>query len=127
MVIKFVIYNKSSVTFGATVNTQIKVGSRTITTWQITTNSGPDTEATYSIPTGLTNQVPNTQVVSSISTVTGINRPITISATNGALISVDFATPTSDDDSVTFDPAITLLSESLLLLTVLYLDKNRQL
>lgn len=102
---KLVIYNKSSATFGATVNTQIKVGSRTITTWQITTNSGPDTEATYSIPTGLTNQVPNTQVVSSISTVTGINRPITISATNGALISVDFATPTSDDDSVTFDPA----------------------
>lgn len=101
---KIVLYNRSSATFGASVSTTIKVGQREITPWTIITNNGPDTDADWIAPANLTNQAPNTEVSSSIVTVTGINRPITISATNGALISVDFAIPSSS--SVTFDPAV---------------------
>lgn len=101
---KIVLYNRSSATFGDSVSTTIKVGTRTLNPWLIVTNLGPDTDADWVAPANLTNQKPNTQVVSSIVSVSGINRPITISATNGALISVDFATPTSS--SVTFDPAV---------------------
>ena len=84
---------------------QIRVGGFVPDPWLIiVTNNGPDTDADFVAPNNLVNQVPNTQVVSSIVSVSGINRPITISATNGALISVDFATPTSS--TVTFDPAV---------------------
>jgi len=106
---KIVLYNKSSETFSTSlipsvVTTTIKVGQREISGWSITTNSGPDTDAVFSVPTNLNNQVPNTEVLSSIVTVTGINRPITIDATNGGLISIDFATPVAGP--VTFDPTI---------------------
>ena len=101
---KIVLYNRSSATFGGSVTTTIRVGGRTIAPWLIVTNNGPDTDADWIAPANLTNQVPSTQVVSSIVSVSGINRPITISATNGALISVDFATPTSS--TVTFDPEV---------------------
>ena len=99
---KIVLYNRSSATFGDSVQTIIKVGQRQISPWSIITNLGPDTDADYQAPANLTNQAPNTEVSSSIVTVTGINRPITIDATNGALISIDFGLPTSGP--VTFDP-----------------------
>jgi len=101
---KIVLYNRSSATFSASVSTTIKVGSREILPWNITTNSGPDTEAVFTIPSNLTNQAPNTEVVSAIISITDINRPITISTTNGALISVDFADPVSGP--ITFDPDV---------------------
>ena len=101
---KIILYNKSSATFGGSVQMQIKVGDFIPDPWLIVTNTGPDTDADFVAPNNLVNQVPNTQVVSSIVSVSGINRPITISATNGALISIDFATPTSS--TVTFDPAV---------------------
>ncbi|AOV58535.1 short tail fiber protein [Synechococcus phage S-CAM3] len=101
---KIVLYNKSSATFGGSVSTTIKVGTREILPWTLITNAGPDTDAVFSIPTNEVNQVPNSEIVSDIISVTSINRPITISATNGALISVDFAPPTSS--TVTFDPAV---------------------
>lgn len=106
---KIVLYNRSSETFSTSltpsvVSTTIKVGQRVINPWSITTNSGPDTDADYPIPNNLTNQVPGTEVLSSIIAVTGINRPITINATNGATISIDFATPVAGP--VTFDPTI---------------------
>ena len=101
---KIVLYNKSSATFGASVSTTIRVGTREILPWTIITNDGPDTEAVFSVPTNKVNQVPNSEIVSDIISVTSINRPITISATNGALISVDFAPPT--ESTVTFDPAV---------------------
>jgi hypothetical protein len=98
------LYAKSSPNFSETVETQIKVGSRTITTWQVTTNSGPDTDAIFNVPNNRNNVVPLDFVTSSIITVTGINRPITINATNGALISIDFDTPVIGPRI--FDPAI---------------------
>ncbi len=101
---KIVLYNRSSATFDAVISTTIKVGQREILPWSITTNSGPDTDAIFSVPNNLVNQVPNTQVLSSIVSVTDINRPITINATNGGLISIDFATPVAGP--VTFDPTI---------------------
>jgi|14BtaG_2_1085337.scaffolds.fasta_scaffold00074_28 hypothetical protein len=106
---RIVLYNKSSETFStaltpSVVSTTIKVGQRVLNPWSITTNSGPDTDADYPIPNNLTNQVPGTEVLSSIIAVTGINRPITINATNGATISIDFATPVAGP--VTFDPTI---------------------
>jgi len=79
-----------------------RVGQREILPWTIITNLGPDTDADYQAPANLTNQAPNKEVSSSIITVTGINRPITIDATNGALISIDFATPVAGP--VIFDP-----------------------
>lgn len=106
---RIILYNRSSETFSTSlvpsvVTTTIKVGQREILPWSITTNSGPDTDADYPIPNNLTNQVPGTEVLSSIIAVTGINRPITINATNGGLISIDFATPVAGP--VTFDPTI---------------------
>lgn len=98
------LYARSSPNFSETVETQIKVGSRTITTWQVTTSSGPDTDAIFNVPNNRTNVVPLDFVSSSVVTVTGINRPITISATNGALISIDFDTPVVGPR--TFDPNI---------------------
>ena len=89
---KIQIRNKSSATFSDVVSTTIKVGTREIVPWTITTNSGPDTDASFTPPGDLTGTAPNTIVVSSIVPITGINRPITISATNGAKISVDFGT-----------------------------------
>ena len=96
------IRNKSSATFSAVISTTIKVGSREIAPWSITTNSGPDTDASFTPPGDLTGTAPNTIVVSSIVPITGINRPITISATNGAKISVDFGTFVTGP--VSFDP-----------------------
>ena len=101
---KIVLYNRSSATFDAVISTTIKVGQREILPWSITTNSGPDTDALFSVPNNLVNQVPNTEVLSSIVSVTDINRPITINATNGGLISIDFGTPVAGP--VTFDPDI---------------------
>ena len=99
---KIQIRNKSSATFSGTVSTTIKVGTREIVPWTITTNSGPDTDASFTPPGDLTGTAPNTIVVSSIVPITGINRPITISATNGAKISVDFGTFVTGP--VSFDP-----------------------
>ena len=99
---KIQIRNKSSATFNGVISTTIKVGSREIVPWTITTNSGPDTDAAFTPPGSLTNTVPSTFVVSSIVPITGINRPITISATNDAKISVDFGAFVTGP--VTFDP-----------------------
>ena len=96
------IRNRSSATFSGVISTTIKVGSREIAPWSITTNSGPDTDADFTPPTSLTGTAPNTPVVSTIVPITGINRPITISATNGAKISIDFGTFVTGP--VTFDP-----------------------
>jgi len=96
------IYAQSSTSFSTTVETQIRVGNRTIPTWQVTTNSGPDTDAIFNVPTSRTNVVPGDYITSSVVTVEGINRPITISATNGALISIDYDTPIAGPR--TFDP-----------------------
>ena len=109
---KIQIRNRSSSIFhsnpGSVVSTQIKVGDREISPWSITTNAGPDTEATFTPPLDKTGVAPCSPVVSSIIPITGINRPISITATNGALISVDFGTPTeiTAQNPVTFDPAI---------------------
>lgn len=98
------LYARSSATFGASVSTQIKVGKTTIPTWVVQTNTGPDTDATFNTPLNKTNQVPSTYVSSSVITVEGINRPITITATNGALISIDYDTAVPGPR--TFDPLV---------------------
>ena len=87
------IYNKSSATFSGTVQTTIKVGTLQVPTWSIVTNSGPDTVADFTAPASLTNKAPNRQYVSSVVSVSGINRDITIAGTNNVLISIDFDTP----------------------------------
>jgi len=56
--------------------------------WTIDTGSPPDNLPNdFSVP-NLTNQEPNTAVDSSIVQITGINNPVTITASNGALISI---------------------------------------
>lgn len=102
---KIVLYNRSSATFGDSVQTIIKVGQREINPWTIVTNLGPDTDAAFNEPSNLTNKAPNTEVTSSIITITGINRPITINTSNpDFLISVDFGVPQATP--VTFDPSV---------------------
>lgn len=101
---KITLYAKSSATFGATVETQISVGGRVIPKWQVTTNTGPDTSAVFTRPNNLTNRVPGSFASSSVVTITGINRPITISATNNALISIDYDTAVVGPR--TFDPKV---------------------
>lgn len=97
------IRNKASATFNAMISTTIRVGTLQVLPWEVTTNAGPDTDAIFVTPAALTNQVPGTTVASSIISISGINRPITINATNGATISLDFATPVAGP--ITFDPA----------------------
>lgn len=96
------LYARSSPNFSQFVETQIQVGDLGIPTWQVQTNSGPDTTAVFTPPNNLSNRVPDSFVSSSVVTVSDINRPITISATNGALISIDYDTPTVGPR--TFDP-----------------------
>jgi hypothetical protein len=98
------LYAKSSANFSTTVETQIQVGNLVIPTWQVTTSSGPDTTAVFTPPSNLSNRVPDSYVSSSVVTITDINRPITISATNGALISIDYDTPVAGPR--TFNPAV---------------------
>lgn len=101
---KIVLYNRSSAIYGGSVETIIKVGNREITPWNIVTNLGPDTDAIYNQPANLVNRAPNKEVSSAIITITGINRPITISSSNpDFLISVDFGAPQATP--VIFDPA----------------------
>jgi hypothetical protein len=101
---QLVIYNRSSAVFGESIETTIRVGQREILPWTIVTNTGPDTDATFTPPNNLINRAPNKEVVSSIVTVGGINRPIQINATNGALISIDFDTPVAGPR--TFNPVV---------------------
>jgi len=98
------LYAKSSATFGGVVETQIQVGNLVIPTWQVTTNTGPDTDASFTPPNNLSNRVPDSFVSSSVITISDINRPITISATNGALISIDYDTAVAGPR--TFDPRV---------------------
>ena len=103
---KLTIYLQSSATFGASEELQIKVGSRTIPTWTVVTNSGPDTNAAFLPPADRNNQPPDTFVSSAPVTISGINQPITIESISGynALISIDFDTPV--EGPRTFDPAV---------------------
>lgn len=98
------LYARSSSTFGSSVEVNVKVGGTTIPTWRVQTNTGPDTTADFTPPTNKTNQVPGTYVSSSVVSITGINRPITISATNNALISIDYDTAVAGPR--TFDPTV---------------------
>lgn len=98
------LYARSSSTFSAFVDVNVRVGGTTIPTWRVQTNSGPDTTAVFTPPTNKTNQVPGTFISSSAIAITGINRPITISATNGALISIDYDTAVAGPR--TFDPTV---------------------
>lgn len=98
------LYQQSSPNFSGVVSTVIQVGTRVITSWDVITNSGPDFDALFTPPSNLTNQIPDTFVTSSPITVTDINRPITITATNGALISIDFGAFIASP--VTFDPSV---------------------
>jgi len=102
---KITLYARSSATYGAFVETVIRVGTRTISAWEVETNDGPDTDAIFTPPANKTNQIPSSFVSSAPVTITGINRPITIERTSGydALISIDGDTPVTGPR--TFDPA----------------------
>lgn len=101
---KLTIYLQSDTSFNTPNTLQIKVGERTISTWTVITGSGPDSDAIFTPPLDLTNQVPDTYVTSSQVTVSGINIPITINATNGSLISIDSDIPVVGPR--TFDPNV---------------------
>ena len=116
------IYLQSSTAFNTSKNLKIKIGDLLITTWTVTTGSGPDSDAVFTPPFNITNQVPNTYVSSSQITVTGINIPITISATNGCLISIDSDTPVVGPR--TFDPNVNT-SFSLTVLTSVNLNTGQ--
>lgn len=100
------IYLQSSTQFGDPKELQINVGSRTIPTWTVVTNSGPDTDAAFLPPSDKTNQIPDTFISSGPVTISGINLPVTIESIGGynALISIDFDTPV--EGPRTFDPAL---------------------
>jgi hypothetical protein len=96
------LYNDSSTTFGGNIETAIKVGTRIIPTWSIDTYTSPDSTPSYIAPPNLTNRVPATFITSAVIGLTDFNVPITINATNGALISIDYDTPVAGPR--TYDP-----------------------
>ena len=87
------LYNRSSSNFGGNVETAIKVGTRIIAPWSIDTYVTPDSTPSFTPPPNLTNRVPDTFVSSAIIGLSDFNVPITVTATNGALISIDYDTP----------------------------------
>jgi|MDTC01.3.fsa_nt_gb hypothetical protein len=101
---KLFIYLQSASAFSTPKELQIRVGDRDISTWTVITGSGPDSDATFNVPPDLVNQIPGTYKNSAPVTVTGINIPITINATNGSLISIDGDTPVVGPR--TFDPTV---------------------
>ena len=101
------IYNKSSASFGGNVETLIKVGTRVISTWSIDTYLTPDSTPTFVPPPNQINRVPDTFITSAVVGLTDFNVPITITATNGALISIDYDTPVAGPR--TFDPLVNQL------------------
>lgn len=101
------LYNRSSETFGGNVETLIKVGTRILTTWSIDTYLTPDSIPSFTPPPNLTNRVPDTFISSAVVGLTDFNVPITITATNGALISIDYDTPIAGPR--TFDPLVNQL------------------
>ena len=101
---KLQLYTQSSPNNNATTGMVIKVGTRTISSWDITTEAGADTEANYTPPSNLTGQPTDKSVASATVLVTGINRPIEIDASGNGKISIDFAAPVSGP--VTFDPDV---------------------
>lgn len=101
------LYNKSSETFGGNVETLIKVGTRILTTWSIDTYLAPDSTPSFTAPPNLTNRVPDTFISSAVVGLTDFNVPITITATNGALISIDYDTPVAGPR--TFNPLVNSL------------------
>jgi hypothetical protein len=111
------LYNRSSVNFGGNVETEIKVGTRTIVPWSIDTFLSPDSSPTFSPPPNLTNRPPSTSISSAVVGITDFNTPITITATNGALISIDYDTPVAGPR--TFTPSNQLI--------FLVLDTSNQL
>jgi hypothetical protein len=96
------LYNVSSTTFGGNIETAIKVGTRVIPTWSIDTYTSPDSTPSYIAPPNQTNRVPATFITSAVIGLTDFNVPITINATNGALISIDYDTPVAGPR--TYDP-----------------------
>ena len=103
---KLFIYLQSASTFNTPKELKIRVGARDISTWTVITGSGPDSDAIFNIPPDLVNQIPGTYKNSAPVTVTGINVPITINATNGSLISIDGDAPSSGPR--TFDPTVNI-------------------
>ena len=101
---KLNIYLQSAPTFNTPRELQIRVGDRDISTWTVITGSGPDSDAVFNVPPDLNNQVPNTYVTSAPVTISSINIPITIDATNGSLISIDGDQPITGPR--TFDPSV---------------------
>ena len=101
------LYNRSSASFGGNVETLVKVGTRIITTWSIDTYLTPDSTPTFVQPPNQTNRVPDTFITSAVIGLTDFNVPITITATNGALISIDYDTPVAGPR--TFDPLVNQL------------------
>lgn len=101
---KLQLYTQSSPNNNATTGMIIKVGTRTISSWDITTELGADTDANYTTPSNLTGQPTGKSVASATVIVTGINRPIQIDASGYGKISIDFAAPV--EGPVTFDPDV---------------------
>ena len=99
--------NVSSSVLGGNVETLIKVGSRVLTAWSIDTYASPDSTPSFSSPPNLSNRPPNTFITSAVIGITDFNIPITITATNGALISIDYDTPVAGPR--TFTPSNQLI------------------
>lgn len=100
---KIYLYNTSSADENGIVETQIKVGTRTIGTWVVQTEGPPITIPVFSQPNNLTGQKLNTYVSSALIELTAITVPIQITSSN-SLISIDSDTPVSGPR--TFDPAV---------------------
>ena len=96
------LYNTSSADENGIVETQIKVGTRTIGTWTIQTKGPPITTPVFSAPTNITGQPLNTYISSALIELTAVNVPIEIKSTN-SLISIDSDTPVAGPR--TFDPS----------------------
>lgn len=98
------LYAKSSSSVATDVEVIINVGGTTLNAWRIGTIAGPDsTPDPLNAPPNLTNVVPDTYQTSAPVFITGINVQVPITASNGALISIDYDNPGAS--SRQFDPA----------------------
>lgn len=93
---------------GDTKTTAITVGSSASVSWSVTNAATADGNPDYFEFDDAENQPANVQIDSNIITITGINVPTTVSATNGALISIDGGVFVSSPTQITNNDTIQL-------------------
>ena len=102
------IWTLSGPNYGNVVETQIAVGTYSPLPWRITNKLTPDTTPDPVTFKNRINRAPSTLINSNAVSIAGIDEPVTISTTNGALISINGGTYQSSPRTVSAGDTVSL-------------------